>query len=341
MMGRSYWATRVVLVSQSVASWAFLLRPDETPRMRSRSARLSGKEGHMNSKHIITAAAIFAMLLSAAQTASSQTVKFFDGLFPSAINNEGKIVGYDGIRGPVVFDSLTGERTEVPIPGPARKKEAHPAITSISNTGLLAGSVLAYFHHLDKNGLLIKKYLSGLLGDLEHVKLYNVRGAIDTQLIAVNDNGDVIGYYVTQTSRGAQPFFQPAGGSPQDVVIPGVGSPGIGDLNNNGDVVANVSRPTYRSFILRRDGSVSEVFVPVANLLGFGLNGINNRGDVVGTFEVNDPVRGQQLQGFAVVGGQFRVIDMGPHTQLMDINDLGEIVGTGERGFVIYPGSPR
>src|SRR5262245_1112013 len=92
------------------------------------------KEKHMKSKHIITAAAIFAMLPSAAQTASAQTVKYFDGMFPFGINNAGKIVGLGTVNGTnrgVLIDSLTGEVIIPPDPGPINHKEAFTGFTKI------------------------------------------------------------------------------------------------------------------------------------------------------------------------------------------------------------------
>ncbi len=94
----------------------------------------------------------------------------------SGINNNGTISGnYNDVTGRHGFVYANGVFTTVDVPG-----GINPFITSISNTGYLAG-IVGNSSFLDINGVFTA---------------INVPGALFTEALGVNSSGNVVGWYI-------------------------------------------------------------------------------------------------------------------------------------------------
>jgi probable HAF family extracellular repeat protein len=108
----------------------------------------------------------------------------------------------------------------------------------------------------------------------------------------------------------------------------GTGGTEATDINDAGDIVGDfsttpvVTDPT--GFL--RDGDTHEVrTIAVENARITAVNGINDRGELVGLYRNADGVE----HGFYWINGEFTMVDVRGAfgTRLLDINDLGQITG--------------
>jgi hypothetical protein len=211
---------------------------------------------------------------------------------------------------------------------------------SINSNGSIAGT---YFN-FDSTVRGIYRYdtATGVRVDLGNLGL----GKIDAT--SINDHGDIAGTYAYETVSGTshlRPFRLSAEG--QLTLIPTLGGTLIWNplINSSGDVVGSstlASAPASvfgtRAFVFH-DGALSDI--DMLNTRGSIVNGINNHGDVVGSYDRLNLYSWQPLTGYPFLYHEGAMYDL---NWLLDesgdgwllhsansINDNGWIVGDGWR----------
>lgn len=182
---------------------------------------------------------------------------------------------------------------------------------------------------LNKNRQVVGNlYGRGFLGHVNgSVNYINYPNADRTQCITINDSGQILGIYTLASGPdSARPvssvilgFVREPNGAFKSVDFPGWPR----DMNNKGQIVG-VSDD--RGFIRQPDGSVSYFDAPGA--FSTEPTGINDRGDIVGSYFDNS----YSQHGFIFLAGSApQTLDVNfPDsygTGIMDINNLGQIVG--------------
>jgi hypothetical protein len=110
-------------------------------------------------------------------------------------------------------------------------------------------------------------------------------------------------------------------------------------IANDGTIVGSFfdGNGVIHGFLRDRSGVYAQYDAPVTNSSFTSIAGINERGDIVGTFEQDGAYR-----GFVVRKGVFQPLQFpsASDTDAFNIADSGVIVGTYEafsRGFIAYP----
>jgi uncharacterized membrane protein len=216
--------------------------------------------------------------------------------FANGINDHGEIVGYYGVAEGKAESFLldrSGDITTIEVPGAVTT-----APFDINNRGQVVG--LYGDTEPDASGSVPPNSIHGFVWTRGSVRTVDVRGAIGTIALDVNDRGEVVGIYA-----------DPKDGDPKG---------------------------TTHGFRLRK-GAVTTIDPPgavdIEGTPGFRSTaplGINNRGQVVGQYA---DARG--LHAYLLDDGVYRTIDppAGPGTTATDINDRGQIVIPKPRGLFI------
>ncbi len=145
-----------------------------------------------------------------------------------------------------------------------------------------------------------------------------------TQLVSVNDSGQIIGYCSWPNPGPAPSAFLYGGGSSTTIAYPGASGTNLSKINNNGDIVGNGDTPTSIIGFVYSSGSYNAV-----NFTGSiytSLFSINDNGQIFGVGVAQGPV----LNDFIETAGKFSAITIPTAANYFtDINDAGVIVGTG------------
>jgi hypothetical protein len=153
--------------------------------------------------------------------------------------------------------------------------------------------------------------------------------AASTQIFGVNGRGDVVGQYVdTQGNTHGFSYNKTLGFKTIDV--PGAVQSGAFGIDDTGRIVGFSvdALGAQHGFLL-----VGSNFIPICPPGAVDTNalGINAKGDIVGVFDTGDV--STQI-GFLLRQGQYTIIQdpvaAPQHTQVDDVNDKGQIVGTYE-----------
>ena len=173
----------------------------------------------------------------------------------------------------------------------------------------------------------------GLIYDAGNFHEVSYPGAIQTEFRAINDRGDIVGK--AQVGAGWV-YFLYSRGSFAPLDVPGAPS----DINNHGEIVGSYFDSSQRSHgYVYADGITQTIDVP--NSTSTGVTGINDRGEMVGTYST-----GQTRSAFVYSSGAFTPLSLPGAPQ--DINNRGQIVGSyytavgnvfGDRVFVYNQGS--
>ncbi|WP_165074487.1 hypothetical protein [Paludisphaera rhizosphaerae] len=153
----------------------------------------------------------------------------------------------------------------------------------------------------------------------------------------INDQGDVVGNYVT--SGGASNGFLYSGGGYTSISYSLFTGTSVAGINNLGSMVGFYYLPfDSNPGGFRIDGGViNGLEIPDSRYTQ--ALGVNNLGQIVGLFE---GTRGGR-HGFIVDGLTYKQIDVGADTTLSGINDKGDMVGSYlgmdgfYHGFVYHP----
>ncbi len=206
-------------------------------------------------------------------------------------------------------------------------------LSAMNDQGDLAG----YTWDLTSNPWVVH----GLILKGGQARTVDVSGANYTELIDINNTGDVVGYYRqdwTGYPRGDSApwgFFLKAGGVPETILVEGSFATIVYGLNDRGDLVGVYfpdSGPA-RGF-LRRDGKFTDI--TVLGALHTEARDINRTGEIVGMYSDASGL----YNGFVLSNGRYSRIRYpgAVQTRPFGINDAGEITGCYVDARGIYHG---
>jgi len=276
------------------------------------------------------AAGAFFMVSNASLPAQIVNIPIPNALqvMPGGINNLGFIAGtfYQssvGYRGfittshgqPVyTFDAPGGLPT-----GPPPAAAATYAY-DINDFGVVAGTIRPYA--VPPSGFLRLPF-----GNFNPVV---VPGSANTQVIRINDLGEVTGYY--NGPSGLEGFIRDLRGRYIPVAYPGALFTLVYGSNVRGQVVGEYvdSGQLGHAFVYDVNSSKFTTITVPGGSGASGASGINNAGDIVGSYVVNG---NQSFNFIRDARGTFYRIDV-PNAGFAGINDLGDLVCTsGQGGF--------
>jgi len=242
----------------------------------------------------------------------------------SGINNAGQIVGSFitlGIGHGFLKDGAT--YTTIEVPGAANNPgEYSTSALGINDAGQIVGSFITLGN------------THGFLKDGATYTTIEVPGARSTAAYGINDAGQIVGYF--SDSSGNHGFLKD-GASFTTIDVPGALSTGAGGINDAGQIVGSFSAArggpfTTESYGFLKDGATfTTVDVPYTSFpfSSTGVNGINDAGQIVGSFLTN--LSSADRHGFLKDGASSTTIDVPGAvngTIAYGINDAGQIVGS-------------
>jgi uncharacterized membrane protein len=151
-------------------------------------------------------------------------------------------------------------------------------------------------------------------------------GAVETQLLGLNNRGDVVGAY-SDTQGNSHGFSYNKKDGFRTIDVPGASLTLASSINDSGRIVGiGIDALGIDHGFLLSGGDFTAINVPGG--VHTDALGINEQGDIVGVYDTGDVT----IQiGFVLRKGHFTSIQdpsAAPlHTQLNDINDRGQIVG--------------
>jgi probable HAF family extracellular repeat protein len=150
----------------------------------------------------------------------------------------------------------------------------------------------------------------------------DVPGSVETWARGVNNQGEVVGYYLDQQPRIRG--FKWKNGSFGALDFPGAGLTVPSKINDSGEVVGyfidGTGFPHGFSYINGRWTRID--FPGSTDTIALGTNSV---GDIVGAYDVTQPI----THGFILHNGQFSRVDTPfAQTELDGIDDAGNYVGT-------------
>ena len=163
--------------------------------------------------------------------------------------------------------------------------------------------------------------------DGEDVALFEVPGAGRTTVLDINDLGHIVGESSVAVRFGdPQEGFLYNGETFQSVVFPGATRTSVSGVNNLGQMVGTYGSRLLQGFVF--DGNE---FLPIDEVGDetWTPRAINDEGVIVGTHNFS-PAFPRETTGFILVDGEFQTIRFpgALYTEIEDINNRGEIVGT-------------
>lgn len=202
--------------------------------------------------------------------------------------------------------------TNVDFPGAVKGANA---ATGINNAGQIVGI------YDDANGR------HGYLRTGSTFKTVDAPSASTTSPSAINDSGQIVGFYFPGCNSCMTRGFFFRAGVFTDIIHPAAGTGGVTEptgINNAGQIVGWYTSPVnYHGFLLSGGVFTTIDFPGAAKTFVFG---INNSGQIVGWYENSDSTQ----HGFLLSNGAFTAINF-PAARLTrpsSINDSGQIVGS-------------
>ena len=203
--------------------------------------------------------------------------------------------------------------------------------SAIDDRGRVVGS------YTDKRGTpAIRAAGHGYLLDQRgRYRRIDVPGAAATRPGAINNRGQIAGEYVDQAGR-SHGYLQAADGSVTTIDPPGAGTTVVTDVDDRGRVVGafiDAKQTAIGAFVREPDGRFTTIAHPDAGFYGTVPEGINNEGQIAGTYsDAND-----RRHGFVLDDGAYTTVDVPDapgNTSVLDIDDRGRLVGAS--GLVGY-----
>ena len=238
------------------------------------------------------------------------------GAFASAygLNNAGVIVGnfvtVDGNLDGFLVEN--GHFTDVTVPGVT--SDSRGALNDVNDLGEAVGG----FTDNDGNSHAFIRYRHG-----EFELLPDVPGAVLAEATAINNRGEIIGFYFDAG-------FVPHGFMFRDGVYTFYDYPGssrtlLTRINDRGQITGiRLDTDGHRRGFVLQDGVTTTIDVPGSRNTRTG--GINNQGHIVGYYDDANLV----THGFLFKDGVYTTLDFPGSfdTALLDINEQGVIAGT-------------
>jgi uncharacterized protein (TIGR03437 family) len=249
-----------------------------------------------------------------------------DLLAPSGINNIGQIVGNfpnlfasGNVIGTVGFLRADGNYTIIQYPGAANTK-----VYGINSAGQIVG---------DYGSDPLERTNHGFVWSGGTFKTIDYPGAAGTIIHGINDKGDMVGSSFDRNGGGDSIIYSNGAFKVANNNYPVIPS----GINNAGHMTGQYGYYSGYGYVLTNDVLISYVRFPTADST-FSI-GINDSDDVVGYYTPGphpfvlskngyvtiDPPSGPVLNGGSVARG---------------INNAGQIVGSGNYGFVAACGQP-
>jgi len=237
----------------------------------------------------------------------------------TGMNSSGKIVGGYTNSNPRNGFLLRGAIFEEKIEAP---DSAFNNVRGINDKGVIVGFTVL------RNGerLAIHRDSDGRLST------FNVPGATLTDAWAISSNGRIVGHY--RGNGGPEHGFLWNGRKFQTIDAPFQPRTALRGVNKAGQIVGNSVANDGRAVVpfLLSDGIFTPIQIPDAFIVE--VSGINDRGQIVGTFTTSDPATNPSFstRSFVSQGDDVTFIDAPfPGTQstsAFGINNRGELVGT-------------
>jgi len=223
---------------------------------------------------------------------------------PTAINNKGVVAGWYGTSPGHGFTRAgDGTITTFDVPG-----ASSTTVLGINGKGEVVG------YYSESNA-----FLRTVQGKIKAIKVSN---AVMTRASAINDNSIVAGEYWDQSNVG-HGFVRATDGTVTSFDIPGVDSPFDvypASINSSGTIAGwyMASNYTFHGFLRDSSGTVTKLDIGGTSTTA---TGINNTGDVVGSYDSHGYVR--------TPDGQLTTFDYpkADHTLPVSIDGKGRLTG--------------
>jgi uncharacterized membrane protein len=255
------------------------------------------------------------------------------------INAEGSIVGRYASAGRThgFLRSPNGDFTTIDFPGASLTVAA-----AINNFGDIVGQYALPTAPTERHGFLFR---GGVFTSVDPP------GSVFTNILGINERGDVVGRYCTQ-----QPCAAPGSGSFHGfllhdgefttVDVPGALETDLFKVNSPGRIVGGFLTPDHKEqIVLLANGNFTILTPPGGQPVSLDNGGINERGDIVGTYcdwALPCLITPVGTHGFLITGGAFTTIDVpgAAATAAIGINARGDVVGSysdakGVHGFLL------
>jgi len=189
-------------------------------------------------------------------------------------------------------------------------------VEAINDIGAIVGTAVN-FNETDDHGFLFFK---------GKFSLFKFPGSVLTSAHDINNRAQIVGQYMDRSGN-LHGFVVHDGGF-QTIDVPGASLTAVEGINDLGDMVGVFVKGTdleSTTSFLRHNGKITTFSFPGADPGRTAAFGINNRGVIVGTYEI-----AFMHHGFMLENGHFHSIDFpgADETQVFKISNDGDIVGT-------------
>jgi uncharacterized membrane protein len=233
--------------------------------------------------------------------------------------------------------SPNGDFTTVDFPG-----ASFTVAAAINDPGAIAGQYAVPTAPAERHGFILK---DGVFTS------FDPPGSVFTNILGINERGDIVGRYCTQL-----PCVAPGGGSYHGfllhdgefttVDVPGALETDLFKVNSPGRIVGGFLTADHKEQIsLLTNGNLTVLAPPGGQPVSLDNGGINERGDIVGTYcdwALPCLITPVGTHGFLISGGAFTTIDVpgASATAAIGINARGDVVGSysdakGVHGFLL------
>ena len=255
------------------------------------------------------------------------------------INAEGFIVGRYASAGRThgFMRSPSGDFTTIDFPG-----ASFTVAGAINDRGNIVGQYALPAAPAERHGFLL---MDGVFTS------FDPPGSVFTNVLGINERGEIVGRYCTQlpcAAPGSGSFhgFLLRDGQFTTIDIEGALETDLFKVNSPGQIAGGFLTPDHKEQIsLLTNGNLTVLAPPGGQPVSLDNGGVNERGDVVGTYcdwALPCLITPTGTHGFLISGGAFTTIDIpgASATAAVGINARGDIVGAyadakGTHGFLL------
>jgi uncharacterized membrane protein len=270
---------------------------------------------------------------SSIETFTTIDVPGATGTLALDINSQGMVVGRYGSGGTShgFLYSPTGEIVTIDFPG-----SSFTVAASINDRGDIVGMYALPSAPTQRHGYLLKDgvYTS-----------FDPPGSTFTNALGINERGDIVGR--CRVPGGDFHGFLLSDGEFTIIDAPGALRTHLFKMNSRGQAIGGfVNSANQEELLIWEKNRLTMMTLPNGRPVALDNGGINERGDVVGTYcdtAVPCGILPTGNHGFLISGGEFTTIDLpgAVSTATLGINARGDIVGAyfnstgGAHGFVL------